>query len=720
MKSLCLAWILALLLVVPASAQESDALNVLSGLGEFSEIRKMLPSYLKSSAERMLAERQRQIDQLSTLEDVAKRKADFRQRLLSYLGGLPERTPLNARVVGVLEREAYRIEKVVFESQPRFYVTANLYLPKTGRPPYPAILYPLGHERGAKANPVWQQMLGSLASKGFVALAWDPIGQGERVQFYDEDLQESKVGNSTTEHTEVGIQCLLVGDHMARYTIWDGMRALDYLLSRTEVDPTRVGITGNSGGGTHTAYLAALDDRIHVAAPSCYITSWHLMLQTIGPQDAEQAFPFWLQDGFDYPDFLYAFAPKPYLILSAIRDFFPISGARQTYAEAERAYSAMGAKEKLGMFEADDGHGYSKPRRLAAYRWLSRWLKGVEDNEPEREIEPVPAEDLWCTPTGQVSTSRGGETVFSLNKKRWEQLKAKGNLPLEEVRRRVRKMSGFEPTPAPLQVRSYGTIARPAYHIEKLVYDSEPGIMIPALLFVPEQAKSKKPAILYVDGSGKSAAASDAEQLVKSGFVVLAIDARGCGETKVSTEIDSDEFDRYFGDYNNAMTALLIGKTLVGMRARDITRGIDLLVARSDVDHDQIYGFGKDAGAVPMLYAAVLDERLRKVGLEGMLVSYESVVLTRIHRGVLEDMVPRALQVYDLPDLVAALAPREVWLVNATDPLRHQVGSSRVKGQYARASQAFKLAGAESALRLRDRRPDESMAKTYPEMMGNP
>jgi cephalosporin-C deacetylase-like acetyl esterase len=720
MKSLCLAWILALLLVAPASAQEPDALNFISGLGEFSEIRKMLPSHLKSIAERMLAERQRQIDQLSTLEDVAKRKADFRQRLLSYLGGLPERTPLNARVVGVLEREAYRIEKVVFESQPRFYVTANLYLPKTGRPPYPAILYPLGHERGAKANPVWQQMLGSLASKGFVALAWDPIGQGERVQFYDEDLQESKVGNSTTEHTEVGIQCLLVGDHMARYTIWDGMRALDYLLSRTEVDPTRIGITGNSGGGTHTAYLAALDDRIHVAAPSCYITSWHLMLQTIGPQDAEQVFPFWLQDGFDYPDFLYAFAPKPYLILSAIRDFFPISGARHTYAEAERAYSAMGAKEKLGMFEADDGHGYSKPRRLAAYRWLSRWLKGVEDNEPEREIEPVPAEDLWCTPTGQVSTSRGGETVFSLNKKRWEQLKAKGNLPLEEIRRRVRKMSGFEPTPAPLQVRSYGTIARPAYHIEKLVYDSEPGIMIPALLFVPEQAKSKKPAVLYVDGSGKSAAASDAEQLVKSGFVVLAIDARGCGETKVSTEIDSDEFDRYFGDYNNAMTALLIGKTLVGMRAQDIMRGIDLLVARSDVDHDQIYGFGKDAGAVPMLYAAVLDERLRKVGLEGMLVSYESVVLTRIHRGVLEDMVPRALQVYDLPDLVAALAPREVWLVNATDPLRHQVGSSRVKGQYARASQAFKLAGAESALRLRDRRPDESMAKTYPEIMGNP
>ena len=121
-----------------------------------------------------------------------------------------------------------------------------------------------------------------------------------------------------------------------------------------------------------------------------------------------------------------------------------------------------------------------------------------------------------------------------------------------------------------------------------------------------------------------------------------------------------------------------------------------------------------------MLHDAVLDERIRKVGLEGMLVSYESVVMTRIHRRVLEDMVPRALQVYDLPDLVAALAPRAVWIVNATDPLRRPVGSSQVQGQYARASQAFKLAGAASALRLRDRRPDDSMARTYPEMMGNP
>ena len=524
MPSVCIACILAFLFAMPAAAQESEDLNFASGLEQFQDIRRMLPSYLNNIGLQMLTQRQRQIERLATIEDVSRRRAYLRQRMLNDLGGFPERTPLNARVVGVLQRPGYRIEKVIFESQPHFYVTANLYLPTTGHPPYPAILFPLGHEPGGKTNPTWQQMLGSLATKGFVALTWDPIGQGERLQIYDEDLRESKVGDSTTEHTVVGAQCLLIGDHLARYTIWDGMRALDYLLSRPEVDPTRVGLTGNSGGGTHTAYIAALDDRIQVAAPSCYITSWRLMLQTIGPQDAEQTFPFWLQDGLDYPDYLYAFAPKPYLLLSAIRDFFPIAGARETFAEAAKVYSAIGAKEKLGMFEADDGHGYNKTRRLAAFEWFSRWLKGVEDKDPEPQIEMATPEELRCTPTGQVSTSLGGESVFTLNQKRLERLKANRRTQPVELPGKAQELIHYEPSSTSLQVRPYGTIPRSGYHIEKLTYESEPGITIPSLLFVPD-GDGKRAGVLLVSGDGKKASAPEAEQLVTSGMVVLSIDA---------------------------------------------------------------------------------------------------------------------------------------------------------------------------------------------------
>jgi cephalosporin-C deacetylase-like acetyl esterase len=697
-------------------AQESQDLNFASGLEQFHDIREMLPSYLNNIGLRMLEERKHQVERLATIEDVNKRRIYLRERMLDDLGGFPERTPLNARVVGTLERTGYRIEKVIFESQPHFYVTANVYLPTAGHPPYPAILFPLGHERGGKTNPTWQQMLGSLATKGFVALTWDPIGQGERLQIYDEELRASKVGESTTEHTVVGAQCMMVGDHLARYTIWDGMRALDYLLSRKEVDPRRVGLTGNSGGGTHTAYIAALDDRIQVAAPSCYITSWRLMLHTIGPQDGEQTFPFWLKDGLDYPDYLYAFTPKPYLLLSAIRDFFPIAGARETFAEVERVYSAIGIRERLGMFEADDGHGYNKTRRLAAYDWFSRWLKGIGDTDPEPQIEMATPEELRCTPTGQVSTSLGGESVFTLNQKRLEQLKANRPTGTGDLLRKVREVIRYEPPSGSLQVRPYGTILRSGYHIEKLIYESEPGIMIPSLLYVPDAGARKKTAVLMVTGDGKAASAVEAEELAISGTVVLSIDARGIGETKVNTDVNSREFDYYFGDFNDIMTALLVGKTMVGMRALDISRGVDLLVSRKEVDPHQIYGYGKDGGALPLLYASVLDNRIRRAAFDGMLVSYESVVNGRIHRRILESVAPGVLKYYDLQDLVAALAPRDVWIVSGTDPLGNELPASEVKKEYRRAVDAFRQAGAGQAIRIRDRRPGQDTAALHREL----
>jgi dipeptidyl aminopeptidase/acylaminoacyl peptidase len=267
-----------------------DNLNFLANHTDGPEIRGQFSAWRKRLAREALEARRKTVDRIRTPEDLAARRKYIRDHIVASLGGLPDRTPLNPQVVGTIEGDGYRVEKVVFESQPRFFVTANLYVPKGGRGPYPAVLFPLGHEEGSKSHHAWQHVLISLAKKGYVALAWDPVGQGERVQLYDEDFGGSKVVRSTTEHTILGLQCLLTGDAIARYTIWDGIRALDYLLSRPEVDPKRIGVTGNSGGGTHTSYLAALDDRFQVAAPSCYLTSWRQLLDTIGPQDGRAVF----------------------------------------------------------------------------------------------------------------------------------------------------------------------------------------------------------------------------------------------------------------------------------------------------------------------------------------------------------------------------------------------------------------------------------------------
>src|SRR5262245_53554875 len=184
------------LLIAPLLGQGNE-LDFLAPLPDARSYREMLSSYLKQKAFAALEDRERGIARLSTAAAVDEHRRRVRERLIEALGGFPERTPLNARTVGTLERDDFRIEKVIFESQPKFYVTANLYLPKTGRAPYPAILFPLGHESGAKAHEAWQYALGSFATTGFVALAWDRMGHGERAQFFTTDTRRYRQLNST-------------------------------------------------------------------------------------------------------------------------------------------------------------------------------------------------------------------------------------------------------------------------------------------------------------------------------------------------------------------------------------------------------------------------------------------------------------------------------------------------------------------------------------------
>ncbi len=672
----------------------------------FQDPHGMLTAYLEAKGEAFLDQRRRAVEGIANRSDLKKRQQYWRERMWADLGGQPERTALNARTVGVLDRGDYRIEKIIFESRPRFYVTANLYLPARGKPPYPAILYPLGHESGAKAHSAWQYTLANLARRGFVCLAWDPVGQGERVQFYDEDWQDSKLQASTSEHNVLGMQSLLVGAHMAQYTIWDGIRALDYLLSRPEVDAKRVGCTGNSGGGTHTAYLSGLDDRIQVAAPSCYITSWHRMLQSIGPQDAEQVFPFWLKDGLDYPDFTYATDGKPFLILSAIRDFFPIGGARATYAEVKQTYARLDLSDRIAMFEADDGHGYTKPRREAAYRWFTRWLQGAEDDSPESPVKLASEEELWCTRTGQVKTAfPDGADVYAINRAKAEQLRAARRASPDDVRARAAELTHFEKPQGPVHISAYGTLTRPGLRIEKFVYESEPGISIPALLFIPAGGGERKPAILVADSRGKSASAADAEALAAQGNVVLAVDLRGFGETRPKTN-EAGTYARYFGDYRDSMMALLVGKTMTGMRTLDVIRGLDVLAARGDVDSARLAVAGRGGAAIPALYAALFDRRISNVVVEGLLNSYETVVSERIAVGVTEQIIPSVLKYFDLPDVVAAIAPRRVVLSGNVNAVGRKVATGAVRAEYARAMSAYERTGA-AALRIVARNDDE-------------
>ncbi len=285
-----------LLLLAPLEAQE--ALNVTSGL------RGMTDEYLTAIASKLWSRRAAEVAQIRTPDEVRRRQAYVREKIVAALGGWPEKTRLNARITGALERDGYRIEKLVYESLPGFHVTANVYTPSRGRPPFPAVVGVAGHSATGKAFPVYQRAWIGLVKRGILVIAIDPPGQGERYEYWDSELGRSMAGGPTAEHSMAGIQCLLTGTNFARYETWDGIRAVDYLLTRGDVDPKRIGVAGNSGGGTQSAYLAAVEPRLAAAAPSCYITSWEKLWTKPGPQDAEQNFAGFLSDGLDFADFL--------------------------------------------------------------------------------------------------------------------------------------------------------------------------------------------------------------------------------------------------------------------------------------------------------------------------------------------------------------------------------------------------------------------------------
>ncbi len=251
----------------------------------------MLTNYLTAIAERQWKERAEAIAAIRTPAEVARRQAYARSRILESFGGFPEeRTALRARIIGAFTREGYRVEKLIYESLPEFYVTANVYVPLQARPPFPAVLLTAGHSgMNGKDLSTTQQIAGSLARRGILALAYDPIGQGERLQYFDPEVGRSLATLSddrgtTREHMMADWQCRLTGGNFARYEIWDGVRAVDYLLERHDVDPKRIGVTGWSGGGTQAAYLAALEPRLATSASVNYMTKWDTLWTYPGPQ----------------------------------------------------------------------------------------------------------------------------------------------------------------------------------------------------------------------------------------------------------------------------------------------------------------------------------------------------------------------------------------------------------------------------------------------------
>jgi cephalosporin-C deacetylase-like acetyl esterase len=618
-------------------------------------------SSLQRQAYAALDRRRTAYEELKTEEQINAYQQRLRTQMIDELGGFPEPAPLNGRVVGKLPGDGFQIEKVIFESQPQHHVTATLYLPATA-PPYPAVLVSSGHSRPGKAADYNQRFGIMLARHGLAALCYDPIGQGERSQILTADGKPQFSG-TTTEHTLMGVGAILVGTNTARYRIWDGVRAIDYLTSRSDIDRERIGFTGCSGGGTLTSYIMALDERVACAAPSCYLTTFRRLIETIGPQDAEQNIFGQVAAGLDQPDYVVMRAPRPTLISSTTGDFFDIQGTWDNYRQAKRVYARLGFPERVDLVEAEGGHGVQPANLIGITRWMRRWLLGKDDAVTLEPITTRPEGELLCTEKGQVLLLPGERSVFALNaeiegrlagqrRAIWEKT-PKGEA-LAAVRKTigVRQLSDISP---PKMVEA-GRVDRADYHIDKFVLHTDSGVPLPGLTYHPQ--KPGRDAYLYLHEDGKTADGAPGgpiEKLVMEGSVVVAIDLRGIGETAAGRP------DALLGNSKTYFLAYLLGQSMVGLHTEDVLAGAQFVANYKTKTPRKVHLIGVGRAGIAALHAAALEPDLfASVTLRRTLDAWSPVVGQQVPQGRLTTAVHDALRAYDLPDLVRSLDPAKL------------------------------------------------------------
>jgi cephalosporin-C deacetylase-like acetyl esterase len=664
----------------PISGAPGVELNVDgAGLPDYSHD---LERYLVRLANDARERRQRIVQGITTPQGVLDRQKAVVSELWKMLGDPPEKTPLNPRVTGKIERPGYRIEKLTFESRRRLYVTANLYVPSTpGR--HPAILAPLGHSTNGKAWPSYQKLFSNLARKGYVVLAYDPFGQGERIEYPGSRPGESTIpGGGTGEHEYAGRRLILLGVNFGLFRAWDGIRGIDYLLTRSEVDPERIGCCGQSGGATLTQFLAALDSRVRVAVVSEGNTE-DLAEANVEPpgsaDDAEQNIVPALARGIDRADLLYAFAPRPLLIGITLHDaghtYSPeyVSGSLDLADEYKRAYGLLNAAERVSLLATTVRHGYVYEMRRATYGWFNRWLEmtGGDDKETSQSVEPETS--LMVTPSGFVTTSLGGETALSLTQQTAEALHTPASRGAEDVRTRIRAVLSIEASRGEaLAERVLATIRKPGYRAEQFEFTSDREIRIPGWLLTPDNAGPSTPTVLYVgEGAAWSSTAEDAfaERLcAKVGCRVAAIDVRGRGDCAVAyphrgrfyfpERMDDEAYLTWF--------TLMLGRPILGGQVYDTLRALDYLRLRNA--GGPIFLVGDGPHGVMALYAAALDEAVAGVALRRTISDYRSLAVAERYTQPFGIYAYGVLREFDLPDVARAAAPRPVLLLDPVTP----------------------------------------------------
>ena len=593
------------------------AAGAITGRGEvrYREYARCLPNYITQLAREAYTRRSVSLARLTTPDEIKQRQAWVRQTFWSLVGGLLERTPLNTRVVGSFERTNYRVEKLVYESKPGFHIPANLYIPKNHKPPFPGVLFQMGHTLNGKAGDSYQKCCQALAQLGYLVLAFDPMGQGERTYYPQPNGVTTRLRSADDEHTQPGKQMLLVGDTATRLQAWDAVRSLDVLAAHPMVDPKRLASTGQSGGGTLTMLLSAVEERLAAVAISSGNTE-NLATENFNSpgsvDDAEQDFVNAGPVGFDRWDLVYPMAPKPMLITVSGRDFFGtyspsyLEDGRIEFERLKSVYRVLGKEGNLHWFESPLPHALAFDMRLQVYNFFEKSLRNSDRVVTEPEVKPEADATLYVGATGNVVRDFGSKTPQILARDRARSLQ----------RTKPPNLAAFlqaETPPAGLLLNVVARAEGEVNAIHVVEVQVSPGMWLPGYIFQP--ASAPKAVIVLLEPRGRNGRWREADlypQLAAAGYLVAAFDIRGIGDLSPEIGRGNPAYARsHASEENYSWASLMLGKTMLGQRVSDIMGIVQGLRNYEPAQAKKIVVAALDHLTTPALFAAAIDNEDR-------------------------------------------------------------------------------------------------------------
>jgi len=627
----------------------------------------------------------------ATLAEWQKQRAALRQRLEEAWGGFPAAPcPLDPRIVGTLEREGYRVEKVLLQTRPGIRMTANAYVPaKPGK--LPAVLVVHGHWRGAKQDPVVQSRSIGLAKLGFFVLTVDAFGAGER-----------GLGKALGEYHGEMVAATLwpVGLPLSGLQVYENMRAVDYLLTRPEVDAARLGVTGASGGGNQTMYAGAWDERFAAAVPVCSVGNYqsYLGAACCMCEVVPGALRFTEEWGV-----LGLTAPRGLMVVNATKDAvqFSVTEAKKSLALVQPIFALYGKADHVRHATFESPHDYNQAMREAMYGWMARHLKGEGDGAPipEPQHKPEDPEALRCYP----GDSRPDDfvTIPKFAAVEARKILAARTVPSDRQQWRAQRQSmleglaenifGGDPPPAPPKVLIASSADGDA---RTVTFQPEPGLTLTARRLAPAEASKRLALVLDLDGQEKAVSSPLAAELLRGGWGVVTLDLRATGKLAYPRDKIGNA-----PDHNTAEWSLWLGRPLLGQWVVDTRRLLDALTeAEGPLPGDVLVAGIGPAGLVAM-GAAALDARITRVATLGTLASYVTETPYRGQR--LGIMVPGILRrAGDIPHLAALVAPRPLVVAHAVGAEGKALAQDALDANFASTRQAYSAEGAAGALAI--------------------